>query len=275
MRRPDDTLAEFCADFVAQLKSRGVSLRQAAERSGWSKTSIGNIAKSENLPKLDLVVDVLTSIGLSANEVEEWAKRHALLAALPSAARSGGPVSETPSTTPAPKRSAVLIATALLAAVLASAITAAGFTYLRPVASGNSGQTAGGSTTGETRPVAIEIYNKVALGSNDLREDTTRVYLSSRTVGSCSRKACKIENTEMNSGVLVVATCRTLGDELVNFNLDAPGSASNPHSARSALWYRVVLPDGRSGFVSEVYVAPRDRGGLGLPDCPGVIAASP
>ncbi|SDH49947.1 hypothetical protein SAMN05216553_1254 [Lentzea fradiae] len=253
---------------MAQLRERDVSLRQAAGASGWSKTAIGNVAKSSTLPKLDLVVDVLTSIGLSAEDVEVWARRHARLSVQPPAAASASTAA------PARGRSTALIAAiAVLAAVVASGTTALGFAYLRPAASATSGQSPSG-TSSAPRPMAVEIHNKVALGAGDLREDISPVYLSNRTVGSCARKGCKIEDTEMNSGVLVVVTCRSLGDELVNFNLDAPESAKNPNSVRSALWYRVVLPDGRSGFVSEVYVAPRDRGGLGLPDCPGVHAVS-
>lgn len=37
--------------------------------------------------------------------------------------------------------------------------------------------------------------------------------------------------------------------------------------AESDLWYRASFPDGRSGYVSEVYLSGASRGGLGLPDC--------
>ena len=54
-------------------------------------------------------------------------------------------------------------------------------------------------------------------------------------------------------------------------------SRDNPHRAHSTLWYRARFPDGRAGFLSEVYVDPASRGGLGLPDCAdgGVRALGP
>lgn len=45
------------------------------------------------------------------------------------------------------------------------------------------------------------------------------------------------------------------------------GSCHDPHRADSDLWYRAAFPDGRSGYLSEVYVNGEDRGGLGLPSC--------
>ncbi|MFV2109246.1 hypothetical protein [Micromonospora sp. LOL_015] len=36
----------------------------------------------------------------------------------------------------------------------------------------------------------------------------------------------------------------------------------------SDLWYEIVLHDGRTGFLSEVYIAPEYRGGMNLPECP-------
>jgi hypothetical protein len=71
----------------------------------------------------------------------------------------------------------------------------------------------------------------------------------------------------MASGALLAAACQTTGNEMVNYNLDSAASRSNPHRVRSNLWYRVTLPDGRSGYLAEIYVAPRDRGGLGLAVC--------
>ena len=47
----------------------------------------------------------------------------------------------------------------------------------------------------------------------------------------------------------------------------SPESTQNPRRANSTLWYRVTLPDGRTGYLREIYVVPEDRGGKGLPAC--------
>ncbi|WP_328442745.1 hypothetical protein [Amycolatopsis sp. NBC_00438] len=116
---------------------------------------------------------------------------------------------------------------------------------------------------------AVSVQNMVALGESDLRPDSTPAYLSTERVSRCATptKNCKVAGTEMDTGVLLVATCQAEGEELVNFNLDST-SPENPNRARSKRWYDVRLPDGRTGFINEVYLAPHDRGGLGLPSCP-------
>lgn len=45
------------------------------------------------------------------------------------------------------------------------------------------------------------------------------------------------------------------------------GVEDNPNVAASALWYGVQWADGRRGYLSEDYVTPMYRGGLGLPEC--------
>ncbi|WP_226367282.1 hypothetical protein [Pseudonocardia sp. ICBG162] len=65
---------------------------------------------------------------------------------------------------------------------------------------------------------------------------------------------------------MLPATCTVVGERMWNYNLDSP-VAHNPHRVESELWYRVTWPDGRSGYLSEVYLEPGSRGGLGLPAC--------
>ncbi len=111
----------------------------------------------------------------------------------------------------------------------------------------------------------ITVQNKVALGADRLIEDTTPAYLSAKTAPYCARDGCKVSGTDMASGVLLVAVCQIEGIEMFNYNLDSSESKSNPHRAGSTIWYRVALHDGRSGYISEVYVAPEDRDGKTLP----------
>ena len=80
-------------------------------------------------------------------------------------------------------------------------------------------------------------------------------------------RSCKVPGTEMGSGVAVVANCVTTGQRMWNYDLGDPTSRVNRDRAESDRWYRVSFPDGRSGFLSEVYLTPASRGGLGLPDC--------
>ena len=78
---------------------------------------------------------------------------------------------------------------------------------------------------------------------------------------------CKVAGTEMASGAAVVANCWTQGQMMWNWDLDDPTAQSNPYRVRSDLWYRASFPDGRTGYLSEVYVVRGDRGGRGLPRC--------
>lgn len=66
---------------------------------------------------------------------------------------------------------------------------------------------------------------------------------------------------------MLVAVCYTYGTQMYNYNLDSSASQDNPHRASSRLWYKVVFPDQRPGYISEVYIVAADRGGLGLPRC--------
>lgn len=252
-RRPDSVTA-FIEDFGATLQRHNLSLRAAEQRVPWSKSTISRAINGTTLPKLELVLDVLTAAGVPAADLDTWKSRHAALSTAPLPAPQ-------PTAQPVPRRRLVL-------AGLTIALTAAAVASLATLLINQNPSAANPPTsTTVSRPMALEVQNKVALGAADLREDTTPVYLSTRTIGSCSRQGCKLEGTEMTSGALLVATCHTVGAELVNYNLDAPDSKTNPHAVRSSLWYRVRTPDGATGYLSEVYVLPRDRGGLGLPTC--------
>ncbi|MEU5262183.1 helix-turn-helix transcriptional regulator [Amycolatopsis sp. NPDC021455] len=118
-----------------------------------------------------------------------------------------------------------------------------------------------------SRAAVITVQNKVALGADKLLEDSTPSYLCQKAVPYCAKSGFKVDGTDMASGAMLVAVCHTTGPEMVNYNVNSPESKSNPHKADSALWYKVVLPDGRFGFISEVYIVEGDRGGKELTRC--------
>lgn len=122
------------------------------------------------------------------------------------------------------------------------------------------------TTTQPSGPVAIVIQNKVAIGT-DFLEDVTPAYLSSKPIPFCGREGCKLEGTEMWSGAVLAVGCSVMGAEMSNVDLSSSGIEQNRHRHTSARWYRAVLPGDRTGFISEVYVEPQYRGGLGLPEC--------
>ncbi|WP_433802788.1 helix-turn-helix domain-containing protein [Actinomycetospora sp. CA-084318] len=116
---------------------------------------------------------------------------------------------------------------------------------------------------------AIEVQNKVALGADRLVEDRTPAYLSTEALSYCASpsRSCKVPGTEMASGAAIVANCWTQGQMMWNVDLADPDQGRNPERAQSDLWYRASFPDGRTGYLSEVYVVRGDRGGRGLPRC--------
>lgn len=121
----------------------------------------------------------------------------------------------------------------------------------------------------ETRsgPAIIIVQNKVATGYSALTEDSTPAYLSTKPDPFCAEDGCEVRGTSMWSGAVLQAICTIRGTEMTNENLQSPGISRNKGGVISALWYRAEMPDGTPGYLSEVYVTPSSRGGLGLPAC--------
>ncbi|MCE3551298.1 helix-turn-helix transcriptional regulator [Pseudonocardia sp. RS11V-5] len=252
-----DTPQRFCADFARELSGRGVSVRDAADRSGWSKSAIGNARTGPRLPRRELVVDVLSAIGLDAPALQDWTLRHAALSMIDPDEPAPVVDPALPPATPArSRRSPLLVAgvSVLVGAIVAGLVV---YVVVRP---------------GPPAPplavasAVVTVQNKIALGAADLVEDTSPAYLSARPQPYCAREGCKLDGTDLTSGALLPATCTVHGAEMWNYNLDSPAVA-NPARARSDLWYRLSWPDGRSGYLSEVYLEAGSRGGLGLPAC--------
>lgn len=255
--RQQDSPEQFCRDFAALLDERGISVREAAERSNWSKSAIGNARTGPKLPSLDLISAVLGSVGLDEDAVQDWTLRHAALSMAQTPDAAASPATEEQAA--GARRPGIRMALLLLAAVLLGAIVSGGAVYLTtrpdPV-----------PPAAATVAAVVTVQNKIALGADDLVEDSSPSYLSAEPIAFCGSRGCKIDGTEIVSGVLLPATCVSQGERMWNYNLDSP-AAQNAHRAESDLWYRVSWPDGRTGYLSEVYLEPASRGGLGLPTC--------
>jgi hypothetical protein len=120
---------------------------------------------------------------------------------------------------------------------------------------------------GEPAVPVVVVQNKVAVGPTALLEDATPAYLSTIPAPYCKARGCAVPGTDMASGAVLAVDCTVSAEDMVNYEADSVLSQDNPHRVQSTLWYRARFPDGRAGFVSEVYVDPASRGGLGLPDC--------
>jgi hypothetical protein len=115
------------------------------------------------------------------------------------------------------------------------------------------------------RFAVVVVQNKVALGPTAIVEDVSPAYLSSRPIPYGVNYGCKIPGTNLVTGTPLVAEYQILGEWMANYNLDSSEVRDNPNKAFSNLWYYVVLHNGVAGFLSEVYVEPASRGGMGLP----------
>ncbi|MER7568355.1 helix-turn-helix transcriptional regulator [Streptomyces sp. NPDC097941] len=113
----------------------------------------------------------------------------------------------------------------------------------------------------------VVVQNKVAIGPSTLTEDSTPVYLSTKTVSRCRIRHCMLADTSMVSGAKLVATCWTRGETLTNADMTSTGINRNPDAVSSDRWYLAKWKDGRTGYICEVYIAPAYRGGVGLNHC--------
>lgn len=196
----------------------------------------------------------------------------------PAHASSGGPAEHGPDDTPLPEQNPAAASGAaqpeprpqhrrlrrLLAVVGCSVLLVVATVILTTVL---NRERVTASEHGHPAVALVTVQNKVAVGPSGLLEDTTPAYLSSRPVPRCRLKGCRIEGTDMRSGDVLPVTCWTRGAKMTNENTGAEGINKNPNGLYSTLWYRGTWLNGRSGYLSEVYVKPAYRGGLNLPEC--------
>lgn len=113
----------------------------------------------------------------------------------------------------------------------------------------------------------IVVDNRVTNGPAAMREDDVPAYLSTQTRPTCRLNGCMIEGTMVGSGASMLATCQTHGSRMTNGQDNSSVDDANPGLYTSNLWYGVRWPDGRLGFISEIFIRTDHRGGLGLPGC--------
>ncbi|MFI1360632.1 hypothetical protein ACH4TV_44735 [Streptomyces sp. NPDC020898] len=128
------------------------------------------------------------------------------------------------------------------------------------------------TTSAPAEPAAITatvtVENQVTDGEA-MREDTRHpAYLSSEPVKLCKDREppCEV-GRNLAVGERLTALCQVTGDEVTNgWNNDSRDDG-NPGLDTSSLWYELRAEDGTTGYLSVIWLAPDDRGGLGLPRC--------
>jgi hypothetical protein len=116
-------------------------------------------------------------------------------------------------------------------------------------------------------PTTLTVSNRVTNGSSAMREDTP-AYLSTVRQNYCRRDGCVIAGTDRASGgTYTPAVCQAQGARTTNGDDGNANDDGNPGLFSSTRWYGVRLGDGAVGYISEVWIDPSQRGGLGLTNC--------
>jgi hypothetical protein len=76
-----------------------------------------------------------------------------------------------------------------------------------------------------------------------------------------------LAGTEITTGSTLTARCQVQGDRTTNGQDGSSGDDTNPGLFTSTRWYGITWPDGRFGYISEVWIEPAYHGGLGLLTC--------
>ncbi|MFF9287603.1 hypothetical protein [Streptomyces griseosporeus] len=124
------------------------------------------------------------------------------------------------------------------------------------------------TTAAPAAAVMVTVDNRVTDGAS-MREDTAHpAYLSTQPVKRCKAQnpACNVPG-DLASGDRLTALCQVIGDEVTNGWDGDDRDNDNPGLATSSLWYKLRADDGRTGYLSVVWLASGDRDGRGLPTC--------
>lgn len=249
LNRDGSPLREFAFQLRSLRTASGLTYAQLAARTAYSVSTLQEAAAGRRLPTLAVTVAFAKASG---GDPEEWRANWERVHALSRSPSHPAPPATVEARRPRRTRRLWLIG-AVVTVVAAAGACAAVFAASDPPARASA--------------TVIVVQNKVAIGADQLVEDSTPVYLSSRTVSRCARRGCELSGTDMWSGAKLVATCWTRGERLTNQDAASEGIQRNKNRVTSDLWYRAEWPDGRSGYLSEVYVVAGDRGGLGLGRC--------
>ncbi|MFT4035329.1 MAG: NlpC/P60 family protein [Patulibacter sp.] len=110
-------------------------------------------------------------------------------------------------------------------------------------------------------------------------EDAFPLRLQTRPWSYCGLRACflptSVDPGRFSGGVYDAAICQTHGDVMTNGNWGDTSDDANPELFTSDRWYGIELADGTFGYISEIWVQARFRGGLGLPECPPYPSSDP
>jgi hypothetical protein len=274
--RPLDPSAGPVQSFAAELrlareKAGSPKYLQMARVSGRSRTALAEAAGGDHLATWETVEAYLIachqnpadwyerweSVRLKLNETRSVGRAQADLGP-----QSGGTTEDR--SHPGDGRTAWWLAAASLLVAASATAVALGFAI-----GGHSGGAGRNSRhiVVVAGPVLI-VQNKVAVGRSGFFEDITPSYLSTRTDPACAHNGCEVAGTQMSSGVVLHALCQIQGTVMTNEDLASPGIDRNPAGVTSALWYRAEMANGKIGYISEVYLTPASRGGLGLQTCP-------
>lgn len=121
-------------------------------------------------------------------------------------------------------------------------------------------------------PSRLVVFDKLVFGKAGLREDPIPAGLSGELRRGCHRLGCYLRGSQRHTGgTLPPPVCVVTGPLVTNGSLKDPADDENPNLVASTLWYGVSDGSGRKSprirYISEVWVTPRQRGGLGLPTC--------
>lgn len=114
----------------------------------------------------------------------------------------------------------------------------------------------------------LQVDNRVTEGMK-MAEDPSRTSLTTKAIAFCGKRGCNIPNTERQTGDSYdAAVCQRRGEVITNGNKGSPIDDKNPLLDSSDIYYGVKLKATDTfGYVSEIWIAPHQRGGLGLPRC--------
>jgi len=124
--------------------------------------------------------------------------------------------------------------------------------------------------------VVLRVDNRTTSGRY-VREDEDRLPLTSRPVPHCRSRGCELKDSPIwETGQRIDrAVCQQQGERITNGDDGSPVDDDNPLLDQTTRYYAVVLKDGRRGYVAEIWIARKQRGGLGLPSCSRVLPDLP
>lgn len=272
---PDDDHspeAEFARELRRLREGAGnPTLGVLARRTGYSDTTLSAAMSGRGRPSLDVVLALVTALG---GDGAAWETRWRSLsgpaaAPVPAAAPASADAAEAPRAVavvpPAPtdtaaqpdgtvpsqrgsRRPQVVAAVVALAAAVVAVFLLA-------------------NRAADEESVTVTVQNLVTAGAQGSVEDTP-AYLSTVPRNYCRPEGCDVPGTDLATGDHLEVVCQTTGERTTNGNDGDPADDANPLLDDSRLWYGARLDDGSIGYLSEVWLDPLDRGGLGLPRCP-------